>query len=1516
MSDHLWLARRLGCATPRRARPRTRRRLYLEVLEGRLAPATLTVNSIADTASDSDPYLSLREAIAIVNSPSLPTDLTPQILGQISGTLHSGGADTIGFDPAGVTGPIVLGGTQLELSLPSGTAAVTIDGSAASVTVDGNHASRALYVDPGAQLTLTHLTITHGQGDNANPGGGIDNGGTLTVTSSTLSANTVTTSSGQCHGGGIYNTGTLTVTSSTLSANTGNDPGLNSYGAGIFNDTGGTLTVTSSTFSANSATGSGGGIYSSTGTTLTVTSSTFSANASFGSCFENFGTGTVTSSTFSANFGPAIANAVSGTLTVTGSTLSANTVTGPEQGGGIENSGTLMVTNSTLSANSASSGGAIYNFQGTLTLTNSTLSANSAGNAAGGIGVAGGVVDLRNTIVAGNVAPSGADIRGPVSSTSGYNLIGDGTGLSGISNGLGGNLIGTAASPIDPRLGPLADNGGPTRTQAVLADSPARGAGSLAYATATDQRGLPRTVAGEIDLGAYQTQTGVAGPRAVVSDPAWVVDPPVDHVRLTFNHPLDPASVTTGAFSLTGPSGAVPVTGVTAVGSSDDQQFDVGFPAQAAPGGYALAVGTGIQDTHGVALAGPYTARFTVFGTGSTLTVNSTADTASDSDPYLSLREAIAIVNSPTVPADLSPQILAQISGNLHANGSDVIAFDPAAVTGPIVLAGTQLEVSLSGSKARVTIDGGAGVTVDGNHASRVLQLDAGAQLTLAHLTITHGQAPGGNGGGINNNGGTLTVSGSTVSANSASSGGGIYNSSGGTVTVSSSTVSVNSASPGGISTTLGGGIANDGGTLTVSNSTVSANSASGILSPYGGGISSTGPLTVTDSIISSNSAALGGGIYSTRTLTVSNSRFLSNTAFGSLVGSGGGIYNFGTGTVTGSAFTSNQSFQGGGAIANGNDVGLTVRSSTFNNNSSRFGGAIENFGMLTVVGSTLTANRTTSQVGGGLINSGTVHLQDTIVAGNVATSGPDISGSVEATSGYNLVGNGSGMTGISDGVNHNQVGTAASPIDPQLAPLGYYGGPTQTYPLLPGSPALGTGDPTITGTDQRGQPLPGAGNDIGAFQSQANPFLVTTLTDPGQLTGLLSLREALTLAGTLTGSNTVSFDPSLASGTITLTAGELLLGHSVTITGPTGGLTVSGNSASRVFEVAAGVTASLSGLTIANGLVSSSSSARGGGILNAGSLSLTDCTISNNQVTVSLTGTGTEDVLVQGGGIASTGNLTLLGCTVSGNSATLSAGNLDYGQANGGGLYANGAMVTLTNSTVAGNSSTSTFTGGNGLVYAYGGGLTSDTGTLTLSGCTISGNTATGDNGDGNGGGLHAYQSTVSLTNCTIANNTAGSASGTGYGGGLSDLGSTFTLISCTISGNTAASSGSGGGIYFDGSAGSVQVSNTIVAGNNAAGAGPDASGSFSSLGYNLIGITDGSSGWGGTDLTGTASSPLDPGLGPLADNGGPTQTMALLDGSAARGAGDPGLLGTADQRGVLRTGAVDIGAFQATSG
>src|SRR5947209_11039146 len=112
MSLKSWI-RSLFNRKPVKPIARRRTRLQVESLEDRTAPAVLTVSSSADTANATDGYLSLREAIAIVNtSPNLST-LSPQIQGQISGALHAGGSDTIQFDHTKVTAPILLGGEEL-----------------------------------------------------------------------------------------------------------------------------------------------------------------------------------------------------------------------------------------------------------------------------------------------------------------------------------------------------------------------------------------------------------------------------------------------------------------------------------------------------------------------------------------------------------------------------------------------------------------------------------------------------------------------------------------------------------------------------------------------------------------------------------------------------------------------------------------------------------------------------------------------------------------------------------------------------------------------------------------------------------------------------------------------------------------------------------------------------------------------------------------------------------------------------------------------------------------------------------------------------------------------------------------------------------------------------------------------------------------------------------------------------------------------------------------------------------
>jgi hypothetical protein len=379
----------------------------------------------------------------------------------------------------------------------------------------------------------------------------------------------------------------------------------------------------------------------------------------------------------------------------------------------------------------------------------------------------------------------------------------------------------------------------------------------------------------------------------------------------------------------------------------------------------------------------------------------------------------------------------------------------------------------------------------------------------------------------------------------------------------------------------------------------------------------------------------------------------------------------------------------------------------------------------------------------------------------------------------------------------------------------------------------------------------------VEALEARWVPSTVTNLMDSGPG----SLRDAI--AGTPAGGS-VDFQPDL-SGTIVLTSGELSIGKDLTIAGPGADvITVSGNNASRVFHITASSTVAISELTIANGRVSGSG-AFGGGIDIEGMLTLADCTISNNSAN--------DDEIIAA--------------------------------AYGGGIY-NGGTLIVTNSNLSGNS----VSGGNIIRGGvYGGGI-DNYGTLTVTDCTLSGNSANGAGfaGIAYGGGID-NAGTLIVSDSTFGGNSASGTAYGGYGGGIANNG-TLTVISSTLSDNQSNSNG--GGIRRDG--GQVTVRNTIVAGNTGLSA-PDISGTVDSQGYNLIGDGTGGSGYDPTDLVGTSENPIDPMLGPVQDNGGPTQTMALLVSSPALGAGDPDEIGSTDQRGVVRSGGVNIGAYQASA-
>jgi hypothetical protein len=319
------------------------------------------------------------------------------------------------------------------------------------------------------------------------------------------------------------------------------------------------------------------------------------------------------------------------------------------------------------------------------------------------------------------------------------------------------------------------------------------------------------------------------------------------------------------------------------------------------------------------------------------------------------------------------------------------------------------------------------------------------------------------------------------------------------------------------------------------------------------------------------------------------------------------------------------------------------------------------------------------------------------------------------------------------------------------------------------------------------------------------------------------------TLQAALVGGGTVTF---ACSGTIVVP--EIFISANTTIDATGQNVTLSGNNANRVLNVSSGPTLTLKSLTITKGLADA-----GGGIANFGTLNMSDCIVSGNSAA------GWDDI--EGGGIVNWGTMSIDLSTISGNSVTLNgSGFTPYGF--GGGI-SNFGSIGITNSTIAANAITSV--------------------------------------GHAAGGGIFNW-SVVNITNSTLAGNSVVGADRS-EGGAIFNNSGPLSLTYTTIAGNSASKVGGGianGNIVYMGA--------SILAGNSAPNL-PDLYGPIVSQGDNLIGVNAK--------------------LGPLANNGGPTQTMALLTGSPAINAvtdctGGP----IADQRGVARPQGIacDIGAFE----
>lgn len=402
------------------------------------------------------------------------------------------GADTVKF-ATNLSGDLAIVGT-LELS-----GGVDLVGPGADVlTIYGNGSSHNVFwVKSGAQVTISGLSITNGRS-------GIHNDETLTVSECNIFRNFY-------HGIYAASGAILTVNDSTLSENSGD---------GIKND-GATITVNRSTIDGNS----GAGIYSEGGVAQ-INDSTLSNNRNRGVIsYYYYGTLRLNHCTIEGNStaesggGGGLYSSQDASLTIANSTFVDNTATSGCGGAiNITKATDIDFYNNTLSGNLAKRGGGLCIERSMiLNAFNSTITDNSANELGGGIYIneyENPTLMLGNSLVAGNSAPTGGysptagfEIYNKGSFLSkGHNLFGQ-NGTSGLVNAKPAASDIILAGAIRTAIGPLANNGGPTKTHLLVARSPAINAGDnslIPKGVTTDQRGQARIQNAKVDIGAVE----------------------------------------------------------------------------------------------------------------------------------------------------------------------------------------------------------------------------------------------------------------------------------------------------------------------------------------------------------------------------------------------------------------------------------------------------------------------------------------------------------------------------------------------------------------------------------------------------------------------------------------------------------------------------------------------------------------------------------------------------------------------------------------------------------------------------------------------------------------------------------------------------------------------------------------------------------------------------------------------------------------------------------------------------
>ncbi len=386
-----------------------------------------------------------------------------------------------------------------------------------NLIISGNYGyyGGGMYNNAGSNPTLTNVVFSGNRAAIFGDGGGMYNAASSPkLTNVTFSGNSASN-----NGGGMFNTNSSP--SLTKVAFTGNS--ATSSGGGLYNDSS-SPKLTNVTFTSNSAPGNGGGMFNTNSSSPSLTNVTFtgnSTNGNGGGMYNDSSSPKLVNVTFKGNSatsnGGAIYSANTSNPSITNATFSSNSA--GNNGGAIYNDGSLMLTGATLSHNSASSyGGGIFNNSGNSALADLTFAGNFA-IAGGGIFIGNGSPALINATFSGNTASANGgamfvfsgspvvynsifwgdspqEILSAPTLTINYSIL-QGTTCPGTC---------TAVYNLDPKLGPLQNNGGFTQTMALGAGSAAIDTGNMPTCVIKDQRGVPRPQGGACDMGAYEVR--------------------------------------------------------------------------------------------------------------------------------------------------------------------------------------------------------------------------------------------------------------------------------------------------------------------------------------------------------------------------------------------------------------------------------------------------------------------------------------------------------------------------------------------------------------------------------------------------------------------------------------------------------------------------------------------------------------------------------------------------------------------------------------------------------------------------------------------------------------------------------------------------------------------------------------------------------------------------------------------------------------------------------------------------